>query len=96
MFQRTSRYYDIETAELTGPDGRVVRYVRRRFISRAAHTPLAAHAVVESDRLDNITARYMGDPEQFWRVCDANRAERPDDLTATIGRVLVIPMPLVR
>ncbi len=96
MFQRTSRYYDVETATLVEPDGRDVRYARRRFIPRAAPTPLAEHAVAEGDRVDNVTARYMGDPELFWRVCDANRAERPDDLTATVGRVLVIPMPQVR
>ena len=24
--------------------------------------------------------RFYGDPEQFWRICDANRTLRPDDL----------------
>ena len=36
---------------------------------------------------------YLGDPEQFWRVCDANRAMRPDELTETIGRRLRITLP---
>lgn len=96
MFQRTSRYHDVESAEITGPDGRVVRYVRRRFIPRLVPAALAEHSVVAADRLDGVTARYLGDPEQFWRVCDANRAERPDDLTARVGRVLVIPTPALR
>ena len=39
------------------------------------------------DRLDLITARTLGDPEQFWRICDANDALDPDDL-AEPGRRL--------
>ena len=93
MLQRTSRYYSLERAEWTGPDGRTVLHVRRRLIPRTAPVVLAEHAVVAGDRLDNITARTLGDPEQFWRVCDANGAMRPDDLTERVGRVLVIPMP---
>ena len=41
--------------------------------------------MVQGDRLDNITAKYLGDPEQFWRMCDANGAMRPEELTETIG-----------
>jgi nucleoid-associated protein YgaU len=54
---------------------------------------LAEHMVTEGERLDQITARYLGDPEQFWRVADANNAMRPDDLTAEVGRTLRIPLP---
>ena len=96
MFQPTSRYYNVEIAEWTAGDGRVVRYVRRRLIPLEPQPALAEHTVIAGDRLDNVTARYLGDPEQFWRVCDANRAERPDDLTARPGRVLIIPMPRLR
>lgn len=96
MFQPSSRYANLEIAEHTAADGRVVRYARRRFISAAAPQPLAEHTVVAGDRLDNIAARYLADPELFWRVCDANRAERPEDLLATPERVLIIPMPSLR
>src|SRR3712207_7753957 len=34
-----------------------------------------------SDRLDLITARTLGDAEQFWRVADANDTMNPNDLT---------------
>ena len=44
------------------------------------------------DRLDNITANYLGDPEQFWLLCDANNAMHPDELTAQIGQKLRIPL----
>jgi hypothetical protein len=48
--------------------------------------------VSQAERLDNITARHLGDPEQFWRLCDANNAMHPDELIAEIGRRLRIPM----
>jgi hypothetical protein len=51
------------------------------------------HSVVQGDRLDNLTAKYLGDSEQFWRVCDANNAMLPDELTETSGRKLRITLP---
>jgi hypothetical protein len=93
-FPLNSRYQLIETATIETSDGRTVRYLRRRFVpSPDRFVPLQEHLVVEGDRLDNITARYLGDPEQFWRVCDANRAMRPDELTEEIGRRLRITLP---
>ncbi len=93
MFPPTSRYFGIETAEAVTPDGREVVYLRRRFLPAAGGVAMAEHNVAERERLDNITARYLCDPEQFWRLCDANNAMRPDDLTAEIGRRLIIPLP---
>jgi nucleoid-associated protein YgaU len=94
MFPVTSRYYGIETAKYQTPDGREIVYLRRRFVPDAANSiVLTEHVVTQGERLDNITARYLGDPEQFWRLCDANNAMNPDELTATIGRRLRIPLP---
>ncbi len=96
MFPVTSRYYSTETATLETIDGRTLIYLRRRFLPDSARSvPLAEHLVSQGERLDNITARYLTDPEQFWRVCDANNAMRPEELTddAHIGRRLIIPLP---
>ena len=49
--------------------------------------------VVAGDRLDNLAAHYIGDPEQFWRICDANNALRPHELTQRVGRRLRITLP---
>jgi hypothetical protein len=93
-FPPTSRYYNIETATLETKDSRTLIYIRRRFVPPPEHfSLLQEHLVVQGDRLDNITARYLGDPEQFWRVCDANGAMRPDELTEEIGRRLRITLP---
>lgn len=94
MFQPTSRYYELETVTFTTTDGRSIAYKRRRFLPPAeADAVIAEHTVTDSDRLDNITARYLGDPEQFWRLCDANSVMHPQELTAEIGRKIRIAMP---
>ena len=94
MFDHTSRYYGLETATHELPGGRVVRYVRRRFLPQGSELPLLAETeVIEGDRLDLITDRTLGDPEQFWRVCDANDAMSPAELTADAGRRIRVPVP---
>ena len=94
MFPETSRYFNILPAELTEASGRKIVYLRRRFLPPGgAPLVLAEHSVAEGERLDHITARYLGDPEQFWQLCDANNAMHPEVLTETIGRRLHIPLP---
>ena len=93
-FSPTSRYYNVETATLKTPDGRQIIFLKRRFVPSPENFSLLQEYVIgQGDRLDNVTARYLGDPEQFWRLCDANRAMRPDELTETIGRRLRITLP---
>lgn len=93
-FAANSRYAATETATCVLPDGREVVYLRRRFVpSPENFALLQEHFVVDGERLDVLTARYIGDPEQFWRVCDANGALRPDDLTSAAGSVIRITLP---
>jgi hypothetical protein len=93
LFPVNSRYRGIDTGKLETPGGRVVVYLRRRFVpSPESLASVQQHVVAQSDRLDNLAARYFGDPELFWRMCDANAAMRPDDLTETLGRVLRVTM----
>jgi hypothetical protein len=90
----TSRYAAVEVAMYVSPSGQTWAYLRRRLVPQPERLALLAeHVVTEGDRLDRITATYLGDPEQFWRICDANRGMRPDELTAVIGRRLRITMP---
>lgn len=92
MFLRGSRYEVVLDAELAGPDGRKIRYKRIRFIPETRGA--LPHLVTEGDRLDLIAHRFYQDAEQFWRICDANLALRPEDLVCPPGRRLVIPMPM--
>ena len=94
LFTATSRYYGLDTATLVTAGGQTIVYVERRFVPPPeSFQLLQEHTVTQGERLDNIAARYLGDPELFWRLCDANRAMRPDDLTATPGRRLRITLP---
>ena len=93
LFASTSRYYGIATATIT-QNGRPIAYVLRRFVPPPERFQLLqTHTVMQGERLDNITATYLGDPTLFWRLCDANRAMRPWELTATVGRKLRITLP---
>jgi hypothetical protein len=96
----TSRYAALEIATMAASDGaggsRQVRYLRRRFPPQPdSLTAMAAHVVVRGDRLDLVAAVQLGDPTQFWRLCDANAVIHPDELTAEdrIGRTVRIPAP---
>ncbi len=93
MFFRGSRYEPIADASLETPDGRTIRYKRMRFIP-ATGAPVRQYVKSEEgDRPDLVAYRVLGDPEQFWRLCDLNLVQRPVDLTAVPGRLVAIPTP---
>jgi hypothetical protein len=93
-FPPTSRYFEIETTKWKTPAGKSIVYIRRRFLPSADRFELLLeHSVVQGDRIDNVTAQYLGDPEQFWRLCDANNVMQPDELTATGGGKIRITLP---
>jgi len=93
-FPANSRYAGIEAVKVTLPDGTEVACLRQRLLpDPATFTLLTEHVVVEGDRLDNIAAVSLGDPELAWRIADASRAMRPGELTERIGRRLRITLP---
>lgn len=96
MFEPNSRYISLPTASYTDAAGRTVTYVRRRFLPDGKRQPLLVEVTVtDGDRLDLIAARTLGDPEQFWRICDANNTMDPFDLTDEPGQILRINTPQV-
>ncbi len=93
-FPPTSRYALTPIATLVRADGTPVTYLARRFVPQPeSFAVLQWHVVAQGERLDNLAAQYLGDPEQFWRLCDANRALAPAELTQTVGRRLAITLP---
>jgi nucleoid-associated protein YgaU len=89
MFSSTSRYANVADATYKDANGRQFFYKLLR-LTPAAPT-LLVHTVVQEDRLDLLAATFYTDPEQFWRICDANLAMRPDDLLQ-VGLILQIPV----
>src|SRR5829696_3615460 len=101
MFEPSSRYAKCKDAKMTvaaekEKDEYIIIYKKRRFIPAEERMHLLQDTVIVGggDRLDLIAARMLGDPEQFWRICDANDAMHPLDLTREPGRILRIAVPL--
>lgn len=93
-FPPNSRYNSTPLAKLTLPDGREVAYLKRRFVPPPeSFATLQLHTVTQGERLDQIAAKYFADPEQFWRLCDANGAVVPNELLDPIGQTIRITLP---
>ncbi len=94
LFTATSRYYGLGTNTLTAPDGTVVVFLKRRFLPSPDRFQLVQeHVVMQHEHLDNIAATFLGDPELFWRLADANGAMKPEALVEKVGRRLRITLP---
>jgi hypothetical protein len=94
LYPPNSRYHGIGTATLTRSDGQQIVYLRRRLVPPPEEfTAVQEHTVVQGDRPDNLAVRYLGDAEQFWRLCDGNGVMRPDELTEDPGERVLITLP---
>ncbi|HEY6213091.1 MAG TPA: hypothetical protein VIW45_12445 [Vicinamibacterales bacterium] len=93
-FPENSRYSGLQPLHIDAADGTTIVYLPRRFVpSPSRFTPIGVHRVTEGQRLDNIAAQYLGDPELFWRICDANNVLAPDELTDRVGGEILITLP---
>lgn len=92
MQDPTGRYSNAETAFVQRRDGTMIAYLRHRIISPPAVSGSAQTATRQGERLDLLSQRTLGDPLQYWRICDANTILDPHELTATSGRLLFVPI----
>ena len=93
-FPENSRYHGTAIATFEQSNQEPIAYLKRRFVPPPENfSVVQEHGVVQGDRLDNLAARYLGDAELYWRLCDANGAVRPDELIETAGRRLAITLP---
>jgi hypothetical protein len=90
MFFRNSRYLVVPDAIFVDRSGREIVYKLLRPIPMPPAQQ--GHTVAQGERLDRIAFRHYGDPEQFWRIADANLALHPEELTDEVGRVLGIAL----
>jgi hypothetical protein len=94
QFASNSRYYGLATETYATPQGAPIVYLQRRFLPDASDFQVIQyHSVIQGERLDNIASQFLGDPTLFWRLCDANNAMRPDELTETVGSQIAITLP---
>ncbi len=76
MFFRGSRYEHIAEASIDG-SGRADDPLQAHALHPGRHRRRCSLKVHEGDRPDLVAFRALGDPEQFWRLCDVNLVRRP-------------------
>jgi hypothetical protein len=83
MFEVTSRYINCGDAKIITDGNETIRYKKRRFIPIEKESQIILLEVdnVSGNRIDLISSKYLGDSEQFWKLCDMNRVMHPLDLT---------------
>lgn len=94
QYPPTSRYYGVAQNHLLDASGRDISYLQRRFLPQPERfSVLSLHTVSQGERIDRLAAQTMGDAQAFWRILDANRAMRAEDVTGTIGQQVAITLP---
>lgn len=94
---RKSRYAGVGTAIARGADGTEIPYLLRRFVPQSADVAelVRVDPARGGTRVDLLAARLVGDPEQFWRLLDANDGMNPFDFVdETRDRPLRVPRAL--
>ena len=91
MFDSTSRYYFVEDATINGEDGQEIIYKKRRFIPDKKNK-FQSREIVGKDRLDLVAHEVLGDPRQYWRICDVNEKMHPLELLLVPGEKIKIPL----
>jgi hypothetical protein len=93
-FEANSRYYGLPIAHFERDGADPIPYVRRRFIPQPSrYVETDRHVVQQGDRIDRLAAHYLGDPERYWQIADANAAMDPAELTETPGSEISITLP---
>lgn len=93
-FSLSSRYFSIDTTSITSIADNQITYLRRRFLPQPDQFfKLQEHTVLQGDRLDQVTVQYLGDPERYWQICDANNVIRPEELIEEPGSKIKITLP---
>ncbi len=88
-----SRYYGAAVESLVLPNGVMVQYLQRRIIPSAnIYKSLQTYTVIDGDRIDNLAAKYLGDPTLYWLISDANTSLDPDEITSQPGSKIQIPL----
>jgi hypothetical protein len=91
MFERNSRYYNIETKLFSCNGGKII-YLRRRFVPKI-NRDISFRIMIccAGDRLDLIAERVLGDSEGFWRICDVNYELNPR-MYCQLGKLITLPV----
>jgi nucleoid-associated protein YgaU len=85
---------DTGTGNGAGAEGLkdAVPYLARSILPLASTLkPQTSYTILAGDRLDNISAKLLGNPMLYWMLLEANNASDPATLCAVPGRKIIIP-----
>ena len=69
-----------------------VLYLARSILPLAnTLKPQTSYTIMAGDRLDNISARLLGNPMLYWMLLEANNVSDPAMLCAVPGRKIIVP-----
>lgn len=69
-----------------------VPYLARSILPLATtFQPQTSYTIQAGDRIDNISARLLGDPLLYWMLLEANNVSDPATLCAVPGRKIIVP-----
>ena len=86
MLHSGSRY--AATPIVTSDDDGARALARRRIPPAAG---VLEHVVMEGERLDQLAARFYGDPRKWWLIADANPEELDPRRLLQTGRRIRVP-----
>lgn len=90
-FPADSRYHGKPLQRMILADGREVAFVGRRFLPPlGSYELVAVHEVQGGDRPDLLAAQYFADPEQGWRLAEANAIRDPRLVLTEAGSRIAI------
>ncbi len=95
MSDQDSRYFQLDNLTYVNEDGYEVKYKSRRILPQSSAIPSLVQVQVErGQRLDQISASTLGNPEFYWKLGDGNNAFSLVDLEKpkTVLRIPVIGM----
>jgi hypothetical protein len=93
LLPANSRYQGLPTRTFTFPDGRQSLWLSRRLVPQTSRfAAVGAHVMADGERLDQVAARFLGDPLLAWRLADANGALDPAELEQR-RRLVLITLP---
>ena len=93
MIAADSRYASATQLTHFSADGEPVIYLAPRILPLPeSFTPVTTRRVTDSDRLDLLAWKTLGNPLLSWRIADANRNMHPGALPGEPGDTLVLPV----
>lgn len=90
MITTNSRYANDQLVLVEGSDGkqRTTIILPEPTSNQFTYT---THVVTAIDRLDLLATTYLGDPSQWWKICDLNPDITIDWTVMPVGKTIRVP-----